>query len=57
VELRRLEQLRTIAKGSGNATYFGDRAALGLGAGAGDTFNVDYAEHVKGGLAKGKGWM
>ncbi|KAJ7856697.1 stomatin family protein [Mycena olivaceomarginata] len=56
VELRRLEQLRAIAKGTGNATYFfGDRAALGLGGGAGDAFNVDYAEQVKGGLAKGKG--
>ncbi|KAF8218283.1 hypothetical protein K438DRAFT_1796620 [Mycena galopus ATCC 62051] len=56
VELRRLEQLGAIAKGTGNATYFfGDRAALGLGGGAGDAFNVDYAEQVKGGLAKGKG--
>ncbi|KAJ7318196.1 hypothetical protein DFH08DRAFT_1037147 [Mycena albidolilacea] len=56
VELCRLEQPRTIAKGSGNATYFfGDRAALGLGSGAGNASNLDYAEHVKGGLAKGKG--
>ncbi|KAJ7198837.1 hypothetical protein GGX14DRAFT_469087 [Mycena pura] len=51
VELRRLEQLRAIAHGAGNSTYFfGDRAALGLGA-AGEAYNVDYAEHVKGGLA------
>ncbi|KAJ7674378.1 hypothetical protein B0H14DRAFT_2656675 [Mycena olivaceomarginata] len=44
---------------AGNATYFfGDRAALGLGGGAGDALNVDYAEQVKRGLAKGKwGWM
>ncbi|KAJ6460958.1 stomatin family protein [Mycena sanguinolenta] len=55
IELRRLEQLRAIAKGTGNATYFfGDRAALGLNGGAGDAFNVDYAEQVKGGLSKGK---
>ncbi|KAF7377814.1 PHB domain-containing protein [Mycena sanguinolenta] len=55
IELRRLEQLRAIAKGKGNATYFfGDRAALGLNGGAGDAFNVDYAEHVKGNMAKGK---
>ncbi|KAJ7715557.1 stomatin family protein [Mycena metata] len=53
VELRRLEQLRAIANGTGNATYFfGDRAAMGLGAGAADAFNVDYAEQVKGGLAR-----
>jgi len=51
VELRRLEQLRAIAQGAGNSTYFfGDRAALGLGA-AGEAYNIDYAEHVKGGLA------
>ncbi|KAJ7026103.1 stomatin family protein [Mycena alexandri] len=51
IELRRLEQLRAIANGTGNATYFfGDRAAMGLGAGAADAFNVDYAEQVKGGL-------
>ncbi|KAJ6617546.1 hypothetical protein B0H10DRAFT_1878265 [Mycena sp. CBHHK59/15] len=50
VELRRLEQLRAIAAGKGNATYFfGDRAAMG---GAGEAYNVDYAEHVKGGLGK-----
>ncbi|KAJ7698860.1 stomatin family protein [Mycena metata] len=53
IELRRLEQLRAIANGTGNATYFfGDRAAMGLGAGAADAFNVDYAEQVKGGLAR-----
>ncbi|KAJ7700564.1 hypothetical protein B0H16DRAFT_1902960 [Mycena metata] len=53
VELRRLEQLRAIANGTGNTTYFfGDRAAMGLGAGAADAFNVDYAEQVKGGLAR-----
>ncbi|KAJ7242981.1 hypothetical protein C8J57DRAFT_1191987 [Mycena rebaudengoi] len=52
VELRRLEQLRAIAAGKGNATYFfGDRAAMGS---AGEAYNVDYAEHVKGGLG-GKG--
>ncbi|KAJ6475725.1 hypothetical protein C8R47DRAFT_666302 [Mycena vitilis] len=56
VELRRLEQLRAIAHGAGNSTYFfGDRAALGLGGAAGDAYNVDYAEQVKGGLSrKGK---
>ncbi|KAJ7715731.1 stomatin family protein [Mycena metata] len=48
-----IEQLRAIAHGTGNATYFfGDRAAMGLGAGAADAFNVDYAEQVKGGLAR-----
>ncbi|KAJ7176457.1 hypothetical protein C8R46DRAFT_1076393 [Mycena filopes] len=41
VELRRLDQLRAIASGTGNATYF-----------FADAFNVDYAEHVKGGLAR-----
>ncbi|KAJ7198835.1 hypothetical protein GGX14DRAFT_665381, partial [Mycena pura] len=47
VELRRLEQLRAIAHGAGNSTYFfGDRAALGLGA-AGEAYNIDYAEQVK----------
>ncbi|KAJ7471267.1 hypothetical protein B0H11DRAFT_1376656 [Mycena galericulata] len=52
VELRRLEQLRAIAGGTGNATYFfGDRAAMGLGGSAGEAYNVDYAEQVKGGLA------
>ncbi|KAG5643436.1 hypothetical protein DXG03_000944 [Asterophora parasitica] len=47
VELRRLEQLRAIAKGKGNSTYFfGDQAALGLGRGA-EAYGVDYAEQVK----------
>ncbi|KAJ7449304.1 stomatin family protein [Mycena latifolia] len=56
VELRRLEQLRAIAGGAGNSTYFfGDRAAMGLGTSAAEAYNVDYAEQVKGGLArKGK---
>ncbi|KAJ7621059.1 stomatin family protein [Roridomyces roridus] len=53
VELRRLEQLRAIAKGSGNSTYFfGDKAAMGLGGGAGEAYNVDYAENVKGGIGR-----
>ncbi|KAJ7083635.1 hypothetical protein B0H15DRAFT_417083 [Mycena belliarum] len=57
VELRRLEQLRAIAGGAGNATYFfGDRAVMGTGTGlggqAGDAYGVDYAEQVKGGLAR-----
>jgi hypothetical protein len=57
VELRRLEQLRAIAAGTGNSTYFfGDRAAMGLGGSAGEAYNVDYAEQVKGGLTrKGRG--
>jgi len=48
VELKRLEQLKAIAGGQGNSTYFfGDKAALGS---ANEAFNVDYAQHVKAGL-------
>jgi len=51
VELRRLDQLRAIASGRGNSTYFfGDKSALGKD---NETlYNVDYAEHVKGGLTQ-----
>lgn len=50
VELRRLDQLKAIAGSNSNSTYFfGDKAALGHGA---EAYNVDYAEHVKGGLSK-----
>jgi hypothetical protein len=50
VELKRLEQLKAIAGSSSNSTYFfGDKAALGQDA---DSYNVDYAEHVKGRLSK-----
>lgn len=46
VELRRLEQLKAIAKSQSNSTYFfGDRAVLGRD--ANDAYNVDYAEQVK----------
>ena len=49
VELRRLEQLRAIAESKGNSTYFfGEKAAFGGDAGL---YNVDYAEHVKKGVA------
>ncbi|KAF7303704.1 PHB domain-containing protein [Mycena indigotica] len=51
VELRRLDQLGAIARGTGNSTYFfGDRAALA----AGESFNIDYAEQVKAGLTNSK---
>ncbi|KAF8876677.1 hypothetical protein BD779DRAFT_1677704 [Infundibulicybe gibba] len=47
VELRRLEQLRAIAMGKGNSTYFfGDKATLG----SVDAFNIDYAQHIKSGM-------
>lgn len=50
VELKRLEQLKAIAGSPSNSTYFfGDKAALGSGQGA-EAYNIDYAEHVKGGL-------
>jgi hypothetical protein len=50
VELKRLEQLRAIAGSTSNSTYFfGDNAALGHGV---EPYNIDYAEHVKGGLKR-----
>ncbi|CAK5274313.1 unnamed protein product [Mycena citricolor] len=53
VELRRLEQLRAIAKGQGNSTYFfGDRSSLGMGGSATEAYNLDYAEQIKNGLPK-----
>ncbi|RDB29775.1 Protein QmcA [Hypsizygus marmoreus] len=52
VELKRLEQLKAIAASKSNSTYFfGDQAALGR---ANDAYNVDYAEHVKGGLGSAR---
>ncbi|KAG6879007.1 hypothetical protein C0992_005897 [Termitomyces sp. T32_za158] len=49
IEIRRLDQLKAIAQSKSNSTYFfGDQAALGRG---NDMYNIDYAEHVKGGLA------
>ncbi|KAK7457033.1 Synaptotagmin-like protein 2 [Stygiomarasmius scandens] len=49
VELKRLEQLKAIARGQGNSTYFfGEKAVMGQG--SGEAYNVDYAEQVKKGL-------
>jgi hypothetical protein len=49
IELRRLEQLRAIASGKGNSTYFfGDKAALGQQ--GHEAYNIDYAENIKNGL-------
>jgi regulator of protease activity HflC (stomatin/prohibitin superfamily) len=46
IELRRLQQLKAIAESKSNSTYFfGDKAALGQ-----DSYSIDYAEQVKGGL-------
>ncbi|KAG5716161.1 hypothetical protein E4T56_gene10681 [Termitomyces sp. T112] len=48
IEIRRLDQLKAIAQSKSNSTYFfGDQAALGR---ANDSYNIDYAEHIKGGL-------
>lgn len=48
IELRRLDQLKAIAQSKSNSTYFfGDQAVLGRG---NDSYNIDYAEHIKGGL-------
>ncbi|KAG6868634.1 hypothetical protein C0993_012678 [Termitomyces sp. T159_Od127] len=48
IELRRLDQLKAIAQSKSNSTYFfGDQAALGRG---NDSYNIDYAEHIKGRL-------
>ncbi|KAJ3990426.1 hypothetical protein F5890DRAFT_1398829 [Lentinula detonsa] len=59
IELRRLEQLKAIAKGSGNSTYFfGDQSILGSnanglafgnmnGSGFPGAYLIDYAEKTK----------
>ncbi|KAG6909912.1 hypothetical protein DXG01_014432 [Tephrocybe rancida] len=48
IELRRLEQLKAIAKSQSNSTYFfGDQAALGR---TNEAYNIDYAEHIKSGM-------
>ncbi|KAH7880411.1 stomatin family protein [Lentinula edodes] len=47
VELRRLEQLKAIAKGSGTSTYFfGDSSILGSNA-LGRAYFIDYVEKTK----------
>jgi hypothetical protein len=49
IEIRRLEQLKAIAKSQSNSTYFfGDKSALGMG--SSEAFGVDYAQHVKAGI-------
>ncbi|KAJ2923590.1 hypothetical protein H1R20_g13505, partial [Candolleomyces eurysporus] len=51
IEIRRLEQLKAIAKSQSNSTYFfGDKSALGIG--SSEAFGVDYAQHVKAGIEK-----
>lgn len=55
IELRRLEQLKAIAQGSGNSTYFfGDKPIFGNGAengiGLPGAYYVDYAEQTKAAL-------
>ncbi|KAK7033544.1 Synaptotagmin-like protein 2 [Paramarasmius palmivorus] len=48
VELRRLEQLKAIASGKGNSTYFfGDLASMG---GSPAAYNIDFAQNRKHGL-------
>ncbi|EEB92798.1 hypothetical protein MPER_08642, partial [Moniliophthora perniciosa FA553] len=48
VELRRLEQLRAIAAGKGNSTYFfGDLASIG---GSPAAYNIDFAQSRKHGI-------
>lgn len=46
VELKRLEQLRAIANGQGNSTYFfGDKAEMKF---ANEYLTADYAQSLKG---------
>ncbi|TDL28722.1 stomatin family protein [Rickenella mellea] len=52
VELKRLEQLRAIANGSGNSTYFFGDAAKGV---AGDAYNIDNMEKWKSSISGRKG--
>lgn len=48
VELRRLEQLKAIANGQGNSTYFFGERSMGIGElMKGDMYNADYAERLK----------
>lgn len=53
VELRRLEQLKAIAQGQGNSTYFFGEKSIGAGQPTADMYNADFVEQVKKASKKG----